>query len=355
MTAQARSWLGLAAVVLAASMLVAGVDLALSAVVPPPGYPEAEDGLDDLQRGDPTVLVLGSSHLRSFEFVAGELARRTHGAQRLVAVPVDWGKASSYRWTWENRLRPLVDQADPAGNRVRPSLRRVILVTQWWDFRRLGPDDDPLVNLPARAWTFTDWLADVARDGVTPYNQNYVVHRWSRLFPFSALVQYRGRTAILDWLKGRASPERAAEALKARYRERLAGFRTYVERGADRLFDDADVAAFHAMVSDWQARGIEVTVLLFPRMHGMITDRARLAPIGRFSAWMAGQCRALGVPLIDLSWEHPLEDADFGQDLDHPTDEANRRLAAWLLDGPMRFLVEGGEAAAGGIAPGGTP
>lgn len=340
-------------VALGAAALVVAAELGLSAEVPPPQYPEVEDGLAQLAGGDPTVLVLGSSHLRSFAEMAAELERRTGGAERMVAVPVDWGKASSYRWTFDHRVRPLLDERDETGARVRTSLRRVLLVTQWWDFRVLGPDDPPLVNLPARAWAFRDWLTDVWRNGVTPYNQNYVVHRFSRLFRGSVLVQARGHNFLLDWFKGAVRPETAAAARDDRYRERLRHFRGYVERGGERLFDPVDVAAFDAIVDECKARGLDVTVILFPRMHGMVTDRARASPIDRFSSWMAGRCSELGVRLLDLSWDHPLTDADFGQDLDHPTEDANRRFAAWALDTGLRFLVHAGRDREN--ARGGTP
>lgn len=348
-----RTWGGLVGLALAAATLVAILDLVVSQILPPPRFPEVEDGVAQFAAGDPTVLVLGSSHLRTFEHVGSELARRTDGQGRLVAVPVDWGKASSYRWTWEHRLRPLLDETDASGAPRHPSLRHVILVTQWWDFRTLGPGDDPLVNLPARSWTFGDWLADVWANGVTPYNQNYVLHRWSRLFAGSVLVQFRGRTAILDRIKSTFRPEAEAAALGERYRDRLRYFRQYVERGGELLFDPEDVDAFDALVREWKGRGLDVTVVLYPRMHGMVTEKALVSPIGLFSSWMAGNCRDRDVRLVDLSWEHPLSDADFGVDLDHPTDDANRRFASWALDGVLRFLVDGD--APEGEPRGGTP
>ncbi len=337
----ARTFSGLAGVVIVVAVLVVGVDLAFSAAVPPPRYPEVEDGLAALQSNDPTVLVLGSSHLRTFDAVARELDRRTAGVRRMVSIPVDWGKMSSYRWTWEHRVRPILDEVDGAktGTGTIPSLRQVILVTQWWDFRVMGPDDDPLVNLPARSWDFLDWLEDVWREGVTPYNQNYVLHRWTRLFHGSSLVQFRGRTVLLDWLKGVLSPESARESMETRYKDRLGHFREYVQRGGERLFDPGDVQSFDALLDDFRSRGLDVTVLLFPRMHGMLTDRARESPIGRFSEWMSLRCRQRGVRLVDLSWDHPLADPDFGMDLDHPTDDANRRFAPWILDSALGFLA----------------
>jgi len=334
---------------------VVGIDLALSLAVPPPRFPEAEDGIARFEASDPSVLVLGSSHLRTFESVADELSARTGGARTLVPVPVDWGKMASYRWTWEHRLRPLVEARDASGAPRHPALRQVILVTQWWDFRNLGADDTPLVNLPARAWTFGDWLADAWHNGVTPYNQAYVLHRFSRLFPGSALVQFRGRTALLDHFKALIWPDAARVAVRQCYGDRLRHFRQYTERGGDRLFDPADVEALDALLTDFRAHGLDVTVLAYPRMHGMITDRARESPLGRFSTFLAERCAAHGVRLVDLTWDHPLSDADFGDDLDHPTGEASGRFAAWALDGVLRFLLDPPASTAAPAPKGGNP
>jgi len=325
-----RSWSSLLWVAAFALATVIATDRLLAAWMPPPNPPELDDGLSLLEDQGADVLVFGSSHLRSFFEVARQVAERTGGRVRVTPLPMDWGHAASYEFMHRRRVAPWLD-GPHAPDQHLP--RKVLLVTQWWDFRRLGPDDDPVVNLPARAWQVADFLADAAREGLTDYNRHYLSRRLYRALRRSPLWAWRGRPDLREALKslGRREPDPRREARRA---ERVAWFRGYIERGGDRLVNPEDAAALEALLDDWQRRGLEVRVLLYPRMKGSITPAAREGTLLRFSRWMESRLAPRGIPLLDLSLDHPLTDEDFGPDLDHPTHDANARLAAFLLDGP---------------------
>lgn len=330
-------WTTLASVAGFAVATVLVIDRLLAAWLPPPNPPELDDGLALLNAGGADVLVYGSSHLRSFFEVARQARERTGGRVQVVPLPMDWGHAASYEFMHRHRVVPWLDGPHPPDQHLP---RRVLLVTQWWDFRRLGPDDDPVVNLPARAWQVTDFLDDVAREGLTDYNRHYLARRLYRALRKSPLWAWRGRPDLRDALKSLVSQGSKAWT-QERLQSRIAWFQGYIERGGDRLVNPEDAAALEALLDDWQRRGLEVRVLLYPRMKGSITPAAKEGTLDRFARWIGTRLASRGIPLLDLSLDHPLSDQDFGLDLDHPTPEANARLATFLLDGPFGDFLLG--------------
>jgi hypothetical protein len=78
------TWKQLLAAVACALATIAAGDTFVRAVVPAAGLNlrEASDGLADLARKTPEVLVLGSSHARTFHVLGQEIERRTRGATR---------------------------------------------------------------------------------------------------------------------------------------------------------------------------------------------------------------------------------------------------------------------------------
>lgn len=330
-------WSSLAWVAGSALVTVVAIDRLLAAWLPPPNPPELDDGLALLDEGGADVLIYGSSHLRSFFEVRRQVEERTGGRVRVVPLPMDWGHAASYEFLHRHRIVPWLDGSHPPGRHLP---RKVLLVTQWWDFRRLGPDDDPVVNLPARAWQAEDFLEDAAREGLTEYNRHYLARRLYRALRRSPLWAWRGRPDLREALKALVSrdPEARSESRRA---DRVSWFQGYIERGGDRLVNPEDAAALEALLDDWQRRGLEVRVLLYPRMKGSITPAAREGTLGRFARWIESRLAPRGIPWLDLSLDHPLTDEDFGPDLDHPTQDASARLASFLLDGPLGgFLLD---------------
>ncbi len=346
-------WLAVAATGLTALLTVVSVDAALHRVAPPRPLREVEDAVADYRAGDPTVLVLGSSHARTFIVLGEELKARTGGAERVMPVPVEMGKYTAYDWVLRHRLQPLMDETDADGKRVRPSLSRVILVTEWWD--SADPEDILTAsNIPARAWQFQDFLADAWENGLTPYNRNYVNYRWVRLTRASAMVQDRGHDGVLNGLKAMLRPPDPAVE-RAAYERRIEGWQHAVERGVKTQAADAQMRALEGMIDFFQGRGLELTVLLYPRMPGTLTETAKRTTLARFSERMQALSRAKGFRLIDASTDNPITDAEFESDFDHITREGNLKFTAWALDRDLRFLLQPRSAAARADAGGGTP
>lgn len=326
---------------------VGTLDAALHAVAPPKPLQEVEDALAEYRRADPTTLVIGSSHARTFLVVGRDLEARTGGAERTVAVPVEMGKMTSYDWVLRHRLLPLVDERDADGRRVRPSLHRVVLVTEWWDS---ADPEDPLTaaNIPARAWTLADFLADAWEHGLTGYNRNYVNYRWLRMTRPSALAQDRGHENVLKGLKALALGG-DPEGVRRDHDQRIAGWQAMVERGATTQGAPAQMAALEGMIDAFQARGLEVTVLLYPRMPGTLTEQAKRTTLASFADRMRALAARKGFRLVDASTDNPLTDAHFEVDFDHITREGNEILARHWLDGALSFLLRPpGTATAGG-------
>lgn len=320
-----------------ALLALAAVDLVVRRVAPPRNLREVQDAVKELERNDPTVLAIGSSHARTFAVLADSLAARTAGRERLLAVPVEWGKLSSYRWTLEERLLPLFDERNAAGQVRRGKLRRAIIVTEWWD--SCAGSSQPQ-NLPARAWAWRHYWDDLGRNGFSDYNSSFLSYRLSRLTRFSALMQDRGRTRFPTALREALVPGPAREETSG-YRDQMANWQVLVESGDKCIGDQAQMESLVAIVDTLLARRLDVTVLLYPRMPSTLTPTARQTTLPRFLALAQAALRGRPVRVLDLTDVAPLTDADFGEDFDHLLPAANARFSGWALDGPFAFLLEG--------------
>lgn len=184
------------------------------------------------------------------------------GKERMLAVPVEWGKYTSYDWVLQNRIRPLLEETDANGKLKRPSLKRAIIVTEWWDSTDLqfGPRN---LNLPARAWAWRDFLPDLLENGLTPFNANYLNKVWLRWWHASALVQDRGHECIPDNIRI-AVKGRDVEAERNSYDRRIAGWREMVEGGVNQICDEAQMQALDRLKTYLKRRGSDVIFLLYP-------------------------------------------------------------------------------------------
>lgn len=100
------------------------------------------------------------------------------------------------------------------------------------------------------------------------------------------------------------------------------------------------MAAFDAILEAAQTWGLEVTVLLYPRMPVTITEKAERTTLATFSAAIAERATAEGARFVDFTTRSPLTDAHFAADFDHVTPEGNALFARWALDGDLSFLVD---------------
>lgn len=323
-------------VVATALATVVLADVAAGVIAPPRNLREVEDAITELRGSAPTVVAIGSSHGRTFAVLGDSLLERTGGRERMLAVPVEWGKLSSYRWVLEERLLPLLDARGEDGQPRARRLARAIIVTEWWDSCEGAARAR---NLPARAWSWPHWIEDVRTEGITPYNDNFLAYRWARWTRWSALMQDRGQGRILSEVRQRLAPD-APEDAAARFRQTAQEWQHMIETG-DRCIGSArEMGALTAMVDTLLGRGLEVTVLLYPRMPATLSDAARRTTLPHFAAGVAATLASRPVRIVDLTSTSPLEDSDFGGDFDHLVPAGNARFSRWALDGPLAFLVE---------------
>ena len=331
----------LAAIACAAATIVAG-DTFVRAVVPTAALDlrEASDGIADLETKSPEILVLGSSHARTFHVLGRELEGRTRGATQVVSIPLEMGKVVPYLWLIDNRIKPLLDDPTPAGARRRAWLKHFILLTEWWD---TCPPEGQYGNLPSRAWTLEDFIADVGVHGLTGYNRNYLQRRWQRAWGASVLSRLRKSedyaAGIQTLLGGSADDWRDAETRR---------WQKMVEEGADCLGDPTQMGAMARIVDFAHGRGLDMTIVLFPRKPGTYTERARRTTMVRMSEVMTRFAAEHGVRLVDMTLRSPLTDDDFMADFDHVNAAGNRAFARWALDGDLAMLLDTRRASGSG-------
>lgn len=338
----AKQWTSVLAVSATAFITVIVADRAMSTLVRfGPPLREVQDATEDYERSDPTVLVLGSSHARSFEAIGKVLAERTNNRVTMVAVPLEWGKLSSYLWVLRHRLAPLIEEVGEDERPLRPSLRHFILVTEWWDSCPVGPPgtETPAANLPARAWVFSDFIKDALRNGLTDYNKNYLTYIWTRAFIWSPLVRDRGHETIKERLRNLVSQVSPAVA-KAAYERRVHDWHVMLEGGAECMWDPYEINALEQIVAYFRSRAIEVTIVLYPKMPITLTNTGVENTLKPFSKRMQEFAAKQNIRLLDWTLESPLRNEDWEVDFDHLTPEGDQKLAEWALAGDLAFLLE---------------
>ncbi len=338
-------WKQLTLVTLSAVVVIVIADLFFARIVPPVQMREVEDGISDFARRNPETLVLGSSHARTLHVVGEELQRRTGGEHSLVAVPMENGKIEPYLWVLRNRLQPLIDERDNNGRLLKSNLRRFVLITEWWDSCPMD-NNAPYWNIPARAWTLTDFTVDVAGEGVNGFNRNYFQNRLRRLFSGSALIYNRTQQTLvertMDMLRGRPL-EPTDEVLE----EKSLAWQQMIEKGVRCINSDAQMRALADIADFAQSRNLEMTLLLFPRKPSTLSEQAKQTTLARFARSIREFAAPRGIRVVDLTSTSPLKDEDFMEDFDHVNAVGNREFAIWALDHDLAFLQTAPASGAG--------
>ena len=330
----------LVGVVVGAVATILLADACLTYFVPPGGPREVTEGIQDLAASNPTTLVIGSSHARTFHALALELRERLGTSSLpMVAIPLENGKLLPYRWLLENRVAPLIDEVAADGTRVRPNLENLVLVTEWWD--SCDKSDGVYWNLPSRAWTLRDYVRDVSRNGVTSYNRNYVQTVIRRSFPHSALVVDRTvprvKAVLGRRLLGIPFPRTPEEEEKF-----LEGWRVMVEEGVRCIGAPAQMTALEQIIDFAKARNLHMTLVLFPRKPATLSERAKATTLEKFQGLLQAVAARRAVTLVDLTTSTPLTDEDFMADFDHVNAAGNQKFARWALEHHFQFLLKPG-------------
>jgi len=324
-------------VALAAILTFLGTDRLFNRIAPPIVLREVEDGIRQFDGSDPEVLVLGSSHARTWVAVGDSLAARTGGTQQLVAVPLEYGKETSYNWVFRHRLLPIIDQRIGTEARGRGKLARFVLLTEWWDTCPFE-HGRPSFNLPARAWRWEDFLPDFLYHGLTDYNRNFLQQRWRRMWRWSALVWDRGQDRILPALKRLAvgedtSANRANEAARDRT------WQHDIERGRHCIWDPGQVAGLREILDSLKRLPIEVTLVIMPRKPATLTPLGIDSTLVPFADSLGALARAYGYAFVNMTTGSPMANGDWLFDNDHMNANGNRRFAAWALDHDLAYLL----------------
>jgi len=340
---RAMAWRSFVVLIVTAIVTVVGADLALRRVSPPKYVREVADAMRDYEHADPTVLVLGSSHARTFDVMDGIVRERTGGRERILAVPLEWGKFRSYEWLLHERIVPVLDEAGPEGKK-RPSLKRFILLTAWWDACWVE-GDPPVFNLPSRAWQLHHFLDAVGETGVDNHSRNYVTSRWGEVFHGSILVSDRGQGHLTNALRERVRPL-SAEAKAKQYAMKLESWQGIMHQGKTCLGHPEELAAADRILAWAQGRGYDVTLMLYPMMPITVTEDDRVHVQEPFQRMMRELADRRGVRFVDTTFDHNVTNEDFA-DFDHLVHPAHVKFSEWLLADKLAFLVDGAAATAG--------
>jgi hypothetical protein len=319
-------WRPLAIVASSALLTWLLADATLSALVPPP-HPimEVEDGLHALAQQPADLLVLGSSHTRSFAPIQQQLAPQRH----IALVPVEWGLFSSYRWVFDHRLSPILDLPSQ-----RASLREVILVTTFYDACDVEVGN---INLPSRAWTLGDFTRDLQTNGLTRFNRNYLQRHWKSTLSWSSMAQARGTDRLLDGLRDRLAPI-PPDRQRALFEEKIALLSDLLEHQHQTCWHPPELDALERLLDALQDRGLAVTLVLFPLHPRLLTPTARDTTLARYAAHARALALRRGLRLVDMTQGSPLTPDDFQADFDHLNAQGNRRFADWALAGPLAWM-----------------
>ncbi len=350
-------WRSLIVLLGVALSVVVVADLVLRRLSPPKYVREVADAMKDYEHEDPTVLVLGSSHARTFHVMDGIIRDRTDGRERILAVPLEWGKFRSYEWLLHNRIETFIDEkgpsgsaSDPAANasgKKRPSLKRFILLTAWWD-ACWTDGDPPVFNLPSRAWTFDHFEQAVIDKGLDDHSRNYVTSRWGDLWHGSILVSDRGHGHLITALRDRVRPP-SEEAKRKQWEWKLESWKGIMHQGKKCGLHPEELAAAERILAWGQDRGYDVTLMLYPMMPVTVDDDDREHVQKPFQEAMRALAEKRGVRFVDATFVHNVKNEDF-LDFDHLSPEAHARFSEWLLEGELSFLAEG-DRVAGGTLP----
>ena len=324
---------------------IALVDSAANLTSPKRFRREIEDAIVDLRASDPDILVISSSHGRSFHVLGQELAKRTHGQATLVAFPLEAGKMRAMEWVLRNRAVPILDERDSSGNRKRTRLRQLLFGITWWDScRRWGaPPVDP--NVVSRAWTLTDYLQDVAAHGVNESNRNFIRYKLQRALRFSRLVQSLGNDPLqkvadrITAISASMSAPRLHEFRTPFVPQALAKWREDIETGQSCLYSPSELEALERMEAFARERKLDFTVVLFPLMPQTITPIGQKT-LDRFAELTRRRGHDLGYRVVDMTRLPVLTDDDFMSDMDHVSEVGNAKYTEWALQHELGFLLD---------------
>ena len=311
-------------------------DLAMRLYHDQPAKLQVRDGLKDLQRV-PDVLVISSSHGRSFHVLGDVLRERTDGKVDLIAVALEAGKVDAMEWVLHNRVKPLI--TDKEGS-IKPPLTHVMFGITWWDTCREEVPTQTANNVVTHGWQVTDYLEDFAKSGANELNRNYVRNLWRYLFSHSALVKTR---FVIKENFGRFTNflriAMRGEVPESEYQERLDRWHNDIDNGHDCYLSEMDMQGLNRFTQFTSQHDLDFTIVLFPLKPETITEVGLTSTIKPFAKAMKAYGAKNDVRVIDMTLGI-VDDSEFMLDFDHINPEGNIKWSEYALDNDLQFLLE---------------
>ena len=140
----------------------------------------------------------------------------------------------------------------------------------------------------------------------------------------------------------------SAAELEGRYQRQVDRWRSYLEQDEEMILDPEQLAALEAILDFGEEWGMEITIVLYPRMPVTMTDEGREGTLMPFVREITERADRRGIPVIDFVESSPLRDEHFESDFDHVTRKGNELFAEWALEGDLAFLLQSPRAASAG-------
>lgn len=311
-------------------------DVVMGKIYSSPAKRQVRGGLSDL-KSPPEVLVISSSHGRSFHIIGQTLHEKTNGRVNMVAVPLEAGKVDAMEWVLHNRVKPMI--SDSSG-KVLPPLSHVMFGITWWDTCPADATVEKAHNIVTHGWTYSHYLSDVAANGANDLNRNFVRNFWRHSFTNSALV--RTRFAISENYNRFTNFLRALLLGKFpddEYQDALARWHDDIDNGHKCFLAPVHMEAMDTFVEWTKENQLDLTLVLFPLKPATITDAGLKDTIIPFSEAIAAYGYKHNVRVVDLT-RGIIKDENFMLDFDHLTPAGNEMLTERTLYNDLKFLLE---------------
>jgi hypothetical protein len=295
----------------------------------------------DLKASNPEVLVLSSSHGKTFHVMGEFLSERTSGDVNTVSFALYGGTIRGMQWVLENRIEPILDAKGSSAD----NLKHLIFGVTYWDSCSADDADPVSVNVPSQAWHFSDYVGDVLTNGFTPHNRNYLRERGKTFFgPVRFVLEPPKLKYFLERLLDKLGVRDYVPPPVIGWPGRggmvygLEGWQQMLADTYDCLFSSLELTAMEKIERFAIERDLEFTVVLFPQHPGTIGDDGR-PTLQRFANMMYERGSQYGYRVIDVQELDELKAEHYRSDLDHLNDSGNVVFSKWLLDNDLGFLA----------------
>jgi hypothetical protein len=164
-------------------------------------------------------------------------------------------------------------------------------------------------------------------------------NRWKALFSGSVLIQGRGHDRVAEGVI-RAVRPLSPQKQRQLHQERVAWATDNMERQHQTCWHQPELEALEDILAFFQARRVEVTVVLFPLLPDIVSQKSRQTTLARYAAFAHSLEGRPYVRVVEMTHDSPMTAPDFQADFDHLTPEANPVFSRWALEHKLPYLLE---------------